>query len=103
MQLPDFLTRDADGFIHVAGRRIGLDQLVFYYREGYSAEMLAEEFPSVPLAVIHKVFGYYLKNESAVDDYVAKCRQQSAAQETASGPGISVLELRRRATQFSAP
>jgi hypothetical protein len=43
VRLPDFLTRDDAGFIHLAGRRVGLDQLIFYYHKGYSAEMLADE------------------------------------------------------------
>ena len=55
MTLPDSLTQDPDGFIHVTGHRIGLQHLVHYYNEGYSAEMLACEYPTLSLATIHKI------------------------------------------------
>ena len=47
MELPNFLMRDADGFIHLTGHRIGLASLIHYYNEGLSAEMLACEYPCV--------------------------------------------------------
>ena len=40
MTLPEFLSQDSDGYIHVAGHRIGLQDLVYYYNEGHSAEAL---------------------------------------------------------------
>jgi uncharacterized protein (DUF433 family) len=48
MDLPDFLAQDADGFIHLRGHRIGIQHVVHFYDEGYSAEMLAETFPTLP-------------------------------------------------------
>lgn len=72
MVLPEFLTRAPDGFIHVSGHRIGLANLVHYYRQGYSAEMLACEYPTLPLARIHKVIAFYLENQSEIDDYIAQ-------------------------------
>ena len=55
VNLPSFLQQDADGFIHVTAHRIGLQHLVHYYNEGFSPEMLVCEYPSLTLAVIHKV------------------------------------------------
>ena len=46
MTLPDFL-QDADGYIPVAGHRVGLQDVVYYYNEGHSAEALAEMFPTL--------------------------------------------------------
>lgn len=60
MNIPDFLDADADGFVHVTGRRVGLQHLVQYYNEGYSPETLAAEYPTLSLASIHKVIAYYL-------------------------------------------
>ena len=94
--LPDFLTEDTDGFIHVTGHRIGLQQLVHYYNEGYSPEMLACEYPTLSLAVIHKVIGYYLETQAEVDQYVAQCQEAIDRQRAAARPGPSSAELRRR-------
>jgi uncharacterized protein (DUF433 family) len=67
VQLPDFLTEDADGFTHLRGHRIGLLHVVQCYNEGYSPEMLAEEFPTLSLALIHKTIAFYLENQAEAE------------------------------------
>ena len=62
MILPDFLVQDSDGYIHLAGHRIGLQDVVYYYNEGCSAEELCEVFPTLPLALVHKVIAFYLES-----------------------------------------
>ena len=47
MILPDFLTQDDCGDIRLTGHRIGIEDIVFFYNEGYSAEMLLAEFPTL--------------------------------------------------------
>ena len=64
MTLPEFLTQDKDGYIHLTGHRIGLVDLVHFYQHGDSAEMLAARFPTVPLPIHHKVIAFYLENQS---------------------------------------
>ena len=49
MTLPEYLTQDADGHIHVTGHRIGLQDLVYYYNEGHTPEALREAFPTLSL------------------------------------------------------
>ena len=101
--LPDFLTRDRD-YIHLAGHRIGLIDIVYFYNCGYSAEMLALHFPTVSLSLVHKVIAFYLDNQGDVDAYV---REEEAemerlrAQTPRQGPTLSELrarmEVKRRA------
>ena len=81
MDLPGFLTADKDGQVHCTGHRIGLVDIVYYFNEGYSPEMIAGQFPTLPLALVYQVIGFYLEN-----------RQQGR---TAAG-GPSLNELRRR-------
>ena len=71
-----------------------------YYNQGYSVEMLFEQFPSLPLALIHKVIAFYLENQSEVDGYVAKCLTPSE-----EIPPISpdLAELRRRFQKLQHP
>jgi uncharacterized protein (DUF433 family) len=96
MTLPDFLTQDADGYIHLAGHRVGLQDLVHYYNERHSAEALAEMFPTLSLAVIHKVIAFYLEHRTDVDAYVAGCEAETGRQRAAARSGPDLAELRRR-------
>ncbi len=96
MILPDFIVQYADGSIHLAGHRIGLQDVVYYYNEGCSAEELCEVFPTLPLAMIHKVLGFYLENVVEVDGYVAGCEAEMETQRAAAPRGPDRAELRRR-------
>lgn len=71
MNLPDFLNAAPDGEIRLTGHRIGLFHLVQSYNEGESAEMIACRYPTLPLALVHKVIAFYLDNHVEVDEYVA--------------------------------
>jgi uncharacterized protein (DUF433 family) len=96
MTLPEFVTQDADGHIHVTGHRIGLHDLVFYYNEGYSPETLQEAFPTLSLALIHKVIAFYLEERAEVDAYVARCVSEMERQRALAPRGPDASELRRR-------
>ena len=96
MNLPSFLTQDTDGFIHVTGHRIGLQHLVHYYREGFSPEMLACEYPSLSLAEIHKVLAFYLENRMDVDSYISNWEGEIQEQRRTAKTGPTLSELRQR-------
>ena len=78
MTLPDFLTQDKYGYVHVTGRRVGLVDLVLFYRQGDSPEMLHARFPTIALPVVHKIIAFYLENQVAVDEYCAQHAQEMA-------------------------
>ena len=96
MTLPEFLEQSPDGEIRLAGHRIGLLHLVHYYQEGHSAEMLVCRYPTLPLALVHKVIAFYLENQAEVDAYVAHCRAQLAQQRAANPRRLDLEKLRRR-------
>ena len=85
MDLPAFLNREVTGEIRLAGSRIGLFHVVQFYNDGYSAEMLICQYPTLSLALIHKVIAFYLDNQADVDAYVADC-QQSLQQQRVANP-----------------
>ena len=95
MTLPEFL-QDTDGYIHVAGHRVGLQDVVYYYNEGHSAEALAEMFPTLTLALIHKLIAFYLEHQVDVDAYVGRCEIEMAQHRAAAASGPDLAELRRR-------
>ena len=96
MTLPDYLTQDADGYIHVKGHRIGLQDFVFYYNEGYFPEALLEAFPTLSLALVHKMIAFYLEQTADVDAYMVKCEAEMERQQAAAPRGPDMAELRRR-------
>lgn len=99
-QLPAILEmRDGDE-IYLKGHRITLEHLCFYYREGYSAEMLREQFPTLSLLEIHKVIVFYLENRITTDDYLSKCQAARDANfehwQRTERTSPDIEELRRR-------
>lgn len=77
MIVPDFLTKDTDGWIRFKGHRVGLENVVFLYNQGYSPEMLLSEYPALRLADIHKAIAFYLEHRGDVDQYAATCNRES--------------------------
>ena len=96
MNLPDFLSQDRYGLIRLAGHRIGLRHVVELYNDHYTPERLHDHFPTLPLALIHKVIAFYLENKLAVDAYVQRSREELDRQAAAPQAGPDAIELRRR-------
>ena len=70
--LPPCLHWHPDGEIRLVGHRIGLYHFVYYYNQGFTAEMILCQFPTLELATIHKVIAFYLDHREEVDRYAAK-------------------------------
>ena len=96
MQLPEFITRTPDGMVILTGHRIAIDDLVYQYNEGYTAEMLALHYPTLPLSLIHKAIAFYLDNREAVDQYISEGERAVAQQRQAGRKPPGIEELRRR-------
>jgi len=96
LKLPDFL-QETDGDYHFTGTRISLPEFLHFYNAlGYSAEMLALEYPSLDLAVVHKFIGFYLEHTQEVDSLVAAQQVALDARRAASPNHISLAALRKR-------
>lgn len=62
---------DSDGSIRVGKSRVLLAVLINAYRDwGWSAEQLAEQYPSITLAEAYGVLAYYVNHRAEVDAYV---------------------------------
>jgi uncharacterized protein (DUF433 family) len=96
MNLPEFLAQDGYGYIYLAGHRIGLRHVVELYTDGYTPEMLHDHFPTLPLALVHKVIAFYLENQAEVDAYIRQSRETVDRLAAAPQPGPDAAELRRR-------
>lgn len=76
---PTPLTTDTDGVVRVGGTRVTLDTIVYAFEEGATAEEIAQQYPSLHLADVYAVIGYYLRQRSNVHAYLERRQQQAAA------------------------
>jgi uncharacterized protein (DUF433 family) len=70
------LVKDADGVIRVGDTRITLDTVVSAFQEGATAEEIVYQYPSLNLADVYAVLGYYLQRQVEVDTYLQRRREQ---------------------------
>ena len=102
MQLPEFLIQQPSGSVRLTGHRIALEHLVYFYNQGYAPEMILGQFPSLSLALIHKVIAYYLEHQAEIDSYMsARETDISKQRATAMTTSPDLAELRRRVSQLS--
>jgi uncharacterized protein (DUF433 family) len=71
------LAADADGVIRVAGTRVTLDTVVGAFQQGATAEEIAQQDPSVALADVYSVLGYFLRHEPEVKAYLSSRRKEA--------------------------
>ena len=97
------LSANSDGVMQIG---VTLDTVVAAFREGATAEEIVQQYPSLHLADVYWVIGYFLQHRVEVDSYLAD-RQQRAAQLQAQNEaqfdpvGIRDRLLARRAEQRS--
>ncbi len=94
MDLPEFLTRHEKGEIRLTGHRIDLFHVISHYNQGYSAEMLLDQYPTLNLPLIQKVIAFYGTNPADVDTYVADVQAQIDRLRAAYQPGPGMIRLR---------
>ena len=68
------LELDADGVVRVSRTRVTLDTLIAVFSEGATAEEIAQQYPSVPLADVYSVLGFYLRRPSEIQSYLDRRR-----------------------------
>ena len=73
------LETDRDGVVRVGKTRVTLDTVVAAFSEGATAEEIVQQYPSLSLADVYQVIGYYLRRTADVEAYL---RQRRAEAET---------------------
>jgi len=72
MQLEDYFEFLSSDDIRFKGHRIGIDDVLYYYLEGYTPEEIIANLPSLTLEQIHAAITYYLHNQSEMNDYLTR-------------------------------
>lgn len=66
-----------EGIIRVGNTRVRLDTVVYAFNEGYTAEEIVTQYPSLTLSDVYAVIAYYLNDRLAVDAYLAQRSEQA--------------------------
>jgi uncharacterized protein (DUF433 family) len=72
MRLEDYFDFLAPDDIRLKGHRIGIDDVLYYYLEGYAPEEIAAHLPTLSLEQIHATITYYLHNQAEIDAYLSR-------------------------------
>jgi uncharacterized protein (DUF433 family) len=97
MQLEDYFEFIDPDDIRIKGHRIGIDDVIKYYLDGYSPDQILEELPSLNLEKIYATLTYYLQNRRQMDAYMlrlAKWREERYQEGLAKEPSDVVKRLR---------
>jgi uncharacterized protein (DUF433 family) len=71
------LVTDPDGVIRVGNTRVTLDTLVGAFSDGATAEEIVQQYPSLKLADVYQVIGYYLRRTLEVESYLQQRKAQA--------------------------
>jgi uncharacterized protein (DUF433 family) len=98
------LTEDPHGVLRVGNTRVTLDTVLAVFADGATAEEIIQQYPSLPLADVYSVIGYYLRHTSEINGYLEQRRAQGIAiraeNEARYDPhGVRDRLLARRASQ----
>jgi len=101
MQLEDYFEFVAPDDIRLKGHRIGLDDVLAYYLEGYTPEEIAANLPTLSLEQIYATITYYLHNQAEIDAYLARLAtwREQRYREWQTQPSPVIERLRALKTQ----
>jgi uncharacterized protein (DUF433 family) len=64
------LHTDEGGVVRVGGTRVTLDTVIGTFKDGFSAEEIVMQYPSLALKDVYLVVGYYLEHTAEVEAYL---------------------------------
>ena len=96
MQLEDYFEFLSADDIRLKGHRIGIDNVLDYYLEGYTPEEIAANLPSLSLEQIYATITYYLHNRVNIEAYLSRLAtwREQHYQESVANPSLLVQRLR---------
>jgi len=70
---------DTNGVVRVGKTRVTLDTIIAAFSDGATAEEIVQQYPSLNLADVYHVIGYYLRWPSEVEAYLQQREVQANA------------------------
>lgn len=74
MLLEDYFDFIEPDVIRIKGHRIGIEDVIELYNEGYSAEQIVLEYGTLSLEEVYATITYYLHNKVEVDSSLERLR-----------------------------
>jgi uncharacterized protein (DUF433 family) len=71
------------GRLRIDGTRITVLQIAVLYKQGYSAERIADEYPHLTMAQVYAALAYYHANQEEVDADLENERKETKGQSDA--------------------
>jgi uncharacterized protein (DUF433 family) len=87
---------DDGSAIRVAGTRLTLDTIVGAFKQGATAEEIAQDFPPVSLPDVYAVIAYYLRHRDDVEGYLETRAREHAELRREIEDRPEYQELRKR-------
>jgi uncharacterized protein (DUF433 family) len=69
-EIGTLLVRSPDvcgGYLRINGTRMTVNQLVVWYKQGYTAEEIADQYPHLTLAQVYTALAYYHANREEIE------------------------------------
>ena len=92
------LETDADGVMRISNTRVTLDTIVTAFKDGATAEEIAQQYPTVPLADVYYVIGYYLHKKDEVESYLEKRNHEADKLQEQMEARFNPVGIRERLT-----
>jgi uncharacterized protein (DUF433 family) len=93
MRLEDYFDFLAPDDIRLKRHPIGIEEVLHYYLDGYTAEEIAAQLPPLSLEQIYATITYYLHNRAELDLYLSNLAAQRYFKYLAN-PSVIVQRLR---------
>jgi uncharacterized protein (DUF433 family) len=100
IKLQDYFNFLDKNDIRLKGHRIGIENVLNYYLEGYTPEEILKELPSLNLEKIHATIIYYLHNKNEINSYLLRLAKNKTEQYQAFVKNPSPLVRRLQAEKI---
>jgi hypothetical protein len=94
MRLEDYFEFFASDDIRLKSQLIPIEEVLYYYLDGYSPEEIVTKLPSLSLEQIYATITYYLHYQADMDVYLSNLAAQRYLKYLAN-PSVVVQRLRR--------
>ena len=97
MQLEDYFLFISEDDIRIKGHRLGIDNVLFYFLEGYTPEEINAIYPDLSLEKIYATITYYLQNQQKIDAYLLRLQnwRETRYQESLKNPSPQREKMRK--------
>ena len=98
------LREEPDGALRVGKSRVLLELVICAFKRGVTPDAIVQSYPTLDLADVYAVIGYYLHHSEKVDDYLLQRERQADEirdRIESSQPEVNDLRARIRARRES--